>query len=321
VVVAHANDEKLTAYLTDAHSIEEQALAQLRTAPKIAGVQKLSKAFQEHLAETEGHERAVKRLLEGRDAKPSRFKDVVMKVGGKGFVLFAKANPDTPGKLLAHAFSYEALEEASYALLAQVAEQFGEGEVAQVAERIRGEELAMKDRLGECFDEAVDASLAAVGREDLEEQLGKYLADAHALEQQAIGLLERASARDGGALSDAYEEHLVETRDHAEAIEERLNSLGRDPSSLKDALMRMGAINWATFFEAHPDTVGKRAAFAYAFEHLEIGGYEQLKRVAERAGDQETAQLAARILEQERNAASTLRSLFPEAAQLALAAA
>ena len=29
--------EQLTKYLIDAHSIEEQALAQLRTAPKLAG--------------------------------------------------------------------------------------------------------------------------------------------------------------------------------------------------------------------------------------------------------------------------------------------
>ena len=33
--------------------------------------------------------------------------------------------------------------------------------------------------------------------------------------------------------------------------------------------------------QAHPDTPGKLAAFVYAFEHLEIGGYEQLARVAQ----------------------------------------
>ena len=177
----------------------------------------------------------------------------------------------------------------------------------------------MKERLTGCFDETVDASLAS-GSEELQEQLRKYLGDAHALEQQSIGLLERASSRDPGPLAEAYEEHLVESRDHAEAIEERLRVLGGDPSTLKDSAMRIGAINWATFFEAHPDTPGKRTAFAFAFEHLEIGGYEQLKRVAHKAGDDGTAQLAESILEQERNAAATLASLFPQAAQLALAA-
>src|SRR5439155_2428843 len=39
----------------------------------------------------------------------------------KGFILFARSQPDTAGKLLAHAYSYEHLELASYRLLALVA--------------------------------------------------------------------------------------------------------------------------------------------------------------------------------------------------------
>ena len=57
--------------------------------------------------------------------------------------MFANANPDTPGKLLAHALSYEALEEASYALLVNVAESAGDSEVAETADRIGREEVAM----------------------------------------------------------------------------------------------------------------------------------------------------------------------------------
>jgi ferritin-like metal-binding protein YciE len=313
--------EQLTGYLTDAHSIEEQALAQLRSAPRIAGTERLAAAFRDHLPETEGHERDIARLLENRDETPSWIKDTVMKLGGKGFILFAWANPDTPGKLLAHAVSYEALEEASYRLLARVAEHLAADDVVEVANRIRDEEIAMQERLGACFDDAVDASLRAVGNDDAKEQLRRYLADAHALEMQAIELLERASSPDAGKLADAYQEHLVETRDHADAVEARLRSLGGDPSSLKDTAMRTGGINWALFFEAHPDTPGKVAGFSYAFEHLEIGGYELLKRVAIRAGDDETAALAERILEQERGAADTIRTLLPEAALRALATA
>ena len=312
----HAQLEK---YLADAHSIEEQALAQLRPAPDLAGGEKLASAFRDHLPETEGHERTVRQLLERRGGT-SLLKDTIMKLGGKGFVLFAKANPDTPGKLLAHALSYEALEEASYALLGLVAERAGEDDVVDAARRIEREELTMRERLAGCFDESVEASLRDVAPGDLEQQLAKYLADAHAIEEQAIELLEHAAKRDDGKLGSAYREHLAETRAHADTIESRLASLGGDPSTLKDALMRLGAINWGTFFDAHPDTPGKLAAFAYAFEYLEIGGYEQLKRVAERAGDHETAQVAERILEQERAAAAKLYELFPDAAAQALAA-
>jgi ferritin-like metal-binding protein YciE len=313
--------QQLTNYLSDAHSIEEQALAQLRSAPSIAGAERLAHAFGAHLPETEGHEQAIARLLEGRGAEPSWFKDTVMKIGGKGFILFARANPDTPGKLLAHALSYEALEEASYRLLGRFAEHLGENDVAETAATIRDEEIAMQERLAGCFDDTVEASLAHVAAADLPEQLRRYLADAHALEQQAAELLERASAPDAGRLADAYQEHLAETRDHAEAVAARLHALGGDPSTLKDTAMRAGGLNWAAFFKAHPDTPGKLAAFVYAFEHLEIGGYEQLKRVAVRTGDEETAALAERILEQERGAAESVRGLLPEAALRALAMA
>lgn len=311
--------DQLTKYLADAHSIEQQALVQLKTAPEIAGDPDLAEAFRTHEAETVGHERLVKHLLEARDESPSSLKDTVMKAGGKGFVLFARAQPDTPGKLLAHALSYEALEVASYELLAHVAEQAGEQHVVDAAERILADERKMAERLEGCFDGAVDASLKAVGRDDLEEQLRKYLADAHAIEEQAEQFLERAtSLTEGTPLARRFQAHLEETRGHAELIEQRLDALGGDPSTLKDALTRMGALNWSEFFHGHPDTPGKLAAFAYAFEHLEIGGYEQLKRVADRAGDAETAKTAATIASEERAAAKKLAGAFDKAAEISL---
>ena len=313
--------EQVTKYLTDAHSIEEQALAQLRTAPKIAGDPELARAYRDHLLETEGQERVVRELLEARGAQPSLAKDTVMKLGGKGFLLFARLQPDTPGKLHAHALSYEALELSSYQLLSGVAERAEELDVAEAAEGIGGEERRMMDRLEDGFDRAVDASLRALEPDDLVEQLRKYLADAHAIEEQAAALLERGPKLAGSpTLARIYSEHLDETREHSEAIEARLDALGGDPSSMKDAAMRLGALNWGAFFQGHPDTPGKLAAFARAFEHLEIGGYEQLRRVAERAGDEETADVVVRILAQEREAADRIAGAFGEAVEASLEA-
>lgn len=51
--MARQIDEQLTKYLTDAHSIEVQALTQLRTAPEIAAAPELAEAFRLHLTETE----------------------------------------------------------------------------------------------------------------------------------------------------------------------------------------------------------------------------------------------------------------------------
>jgi len=313
--------EQLTKYLTDAHSIEEQALAQLRTAPDLAGDPELAASYREHLVETEEHERLVRGLLEARDAKPSRTKDAVMALGGKGFLLFARLNPDTPGKLHAHSLSYEALELASYELLLRVAERADEGEVADVAQRIADDERAMIERLESGYDRSVDASLRELEPDDLIEQLGKYLGDAHAIEEQAIQLLERAPRiSEDGALARVLSDHLGESRRHAELVEERLNALGDDSSTLKDAALRLGALNWGAFFQGHPDTPGKLAAFTYAFEHLEIGGYEQLKRVARRAGDDETITIADRILGEERAAAERIAGVFDEAVTASLTA-
>src|ERR671932_2261131 len=147
-------DEQLIKYLTDAHSIEEQALAQLRAAPDLAGDPQLADAFRAHLVETERHERLVRERLDAHGASPSKLKDAVMAAGGKGFVLFARSQPDTTGKLTAHALSYEHLEYASYELLLRVAQRAGDEETARVARDIREQERAMADRLAASFDRA-----------------------------------------------------------------------------------------------------------------------------------------------------------------------
>jgi len=178
----------------------------------------------------------------------------------------------------------------------------------------------MMRRLEECYDDAVEVSLRErPTASSLSEQLRKYLADAHAIEQQAITMLEKAPELSGEtSLNHIYEEHLVETREHVELVKERLDALGGDSSSIKDAAMRVGALNWGAFFNGHPDTPGKLAAFTYAFEYLEIGGYEQLKRVAQRANDGQTAMMVEHILEQERTAARRIEGMFDEAVTAAL---
>ena len=84
---------QLLRYLADAHSIEEQALAQLRTAPDIAGEDRLAGALGAHLLETEEHERLVRERMNALGEAPSRLKDMIMAVGGKGFVWFARLQP------------------------------------------------------------------------------------------------------------------------------------------------------------------------------------------------------------------------------------
>jgi ferritin-like metal-binding protein YciE len=179
----------------------------------------------------------------------------------------------------------------------------------------------MATRIADVFDETVAASIAGLDADELRSRLISYLADAHALEHQSIGLLERAIDVAGASvLEAAYRSHLEESQAQLRSIEQRLDALDAGPSSLKDAAMRLGAMNWATFFKAHPDTPGKVAAFAYAFEHLEIAGYEQLLRVAELAGDDGTTMLAQTTLAEERAAAAAIAAEWDAAARASLAA-
>jgi ferritin-like metal-binding protein YciE len=234
-------------------------------------------------------------------------------------VLFARSQPDTPGKLVAHAYSYEHMELAAYELLAIVAQRAGDSETAEVAGSIRDQEAAMAERLAVGFDRAVEASLRAIPTDDLSKQLGKYLSDAHAIESQSLQLLEQAPAiASEPNLKKVFEDHLEETRSQQAAVEARLEARGERPSRFKNVVMRLGGLNLGGFFGAQPDTPAKLAGFAFAFEHLEIAAYEQLMRVARRAGDEESARVAERLAREERVAAAALRAQFEPAMEVAL---
>ncbi|MQA74745.1 MAG: DUF892 family protein [Solirubrobacterales bacterium] len=234
-------------------------------------------------------------------------------------ILFARSQPDTPGKLTAHAFSYEHMEEAAYELLSRVAERAGDPETAAVARAIRDEERAMSDRLASSFDLAVAASLAARGSDDLPEQLDAYLADVHALEQQAIQLLQSGSKlTEADELASVFSEHLEETRGHARRIDGRLDARDASTSTLKDAAMRLGGLNYGGLLGAQPDTPAKLAGFAFAFEYLEIAAYELLKRVARHLGDAGSVELADSILADERAMAERIATHWDEAVDAAL---
>lgn len=311
--MADRADSPLIPYLADAHAIEEQALIQMRQAPQIARDSELAAIFEAHESETAEHERLIRERLEAHLADPSKIKDVAGKAGGAGMLLFAESQPDSPGKLVAHAFSYEHMEVAAYKLLEQIAIREGDPETAFVARHILRQERAMARRLAAHFDTAVDASLAELTSPDLDRHLDHYLADAHAIEMQAVVLLSAApELLDDPAIIETVRRHLEETRRHEAKVEARLNERGVGRSGLKDVALGLGGAGIGAFFGAQPDTTLKLTGFAYAFEHLEIAAYELLARVAAKAGDPETVRLAESILADERAAAQSLTTHLRE---------
>jgi ferritin-like metal-binding protein YciE len=312
-------DEQLTKYLTDVHSIEVQALAQLAVAPDIAGDERLAAAFAQHLEETREQERMVRQAIEARGADTAGLKDLAGRVGGWAMIAFARLNPDTPGKLVAHAYSYEHMELAAYELLGRVARRAGDERVLELAARIGPQEVAMGERLAANFDAAVEASLRAKDAEPIDSELVSYLRDAHAIEAQAIQVLEAGQPLAGfDALTEIFREHLEETREQQRLVAARLDAHGAAPSRFQSTAMRIGGLNIGAFFGAQPDTPPKLAGFAFAFEHLEIAAYELLSRVAERAGDTETVAGARRIADEERRAAERIAATWDAVIDVAL---
>ena len=177
----------------------------------------------------------------------------------------------------------------------------------------------MMDRLERLFDAAEQASHSQTPPDKLDDHVRRHLAEAHALMAQNMQLMDRSEKIAGGAeLEHIYRRERDQTQTHARLVERRLQELGADASTMEDAALRFGGFGWGMFFQAQSDTPAKLAAFAYALEHLLIGGSELLLRTARRAGDAQTQEFVARILAEQRASGDRLAAEFNSAARATL---
>lgn len=298
-------EAKLVRQLASVHAIGEQALAQMRRAPLIAGDERLAAVFAAHASETEAHERRLRERLRAHgkgvlDGSSER-------AGGIGMAVFAAGEPDTPAMLLAHAFAYEHLEITAYELLRKRAEEAGDEETAAIARQLGEEARRMADSLEDSFDLVARASLNGDGKVDLAAQLERCMADVHAIEKQGLQLLEMGPrVIEDEALKRFFAAHLRESEEHEAMIRERIEARGAKPARARGAVLRLTGMQVGAFFAAQPDTTEKLVGFVAAFEHLEIAAYELLERAARRAGDHKVTGVAERILAEERAAVDAL---------------
>jgi len=154
---------------------------------------------------------------------------------------------------------------------------------------------------------------------DLQTQLVKHIDEAHALEQTVLRLLDGLiQTADDAEIIDRLEHHKLETQQHEYTMRKRLEAHGAQPSMVRQAAGMLEAFLKMPFDLVRGEKAGRNARDAYTTEHLEIASYELLRRTAQRAGDEETAQACLEILEQERAMAQFIEERWDLLAELAL---
>jgi ferritin-like metal-binding protein YciE len=155
--------------------------------------------------------------------------------------------------------------------------------------------------------------------DQLKAQLIKHIDEAHAMEQNVLRMLDgMLSTTDDPELLDALEHHKVQTQHHADRMAERLEAHDATPSTVKQIGGVLGALAKVPLDFVRGEKAGRNARDGYATEHLEIASYELLRRIAEKAGDEETAAAAKQIITDERAMASLLEENWDRIAELSL---
>jgi ferritin-like metal-binding protein YciE len=140
-----------------------------------------------------------------------------------------------------------------------------------------------------------------------EQKVLQYLKEARASEHALVRVLQSQIAMTPrGAYRDLLSAHLAETRDHARTLSTRIGDLehGFNPISFAFGVAE-SVVGQALALSKTPidlvrgtggeEKVLKNAKDAAATEALEIATYTALERLAERAGDDATAELAVAI--------------------------
>lgn len=129
--------------------------------------------------------------------------------------------------------------------------------------------------------------------------------NAHALEKEAIQILERQIERVTGypEVEAKLRQHLAETNRQHERLDEILHSLGSDRSLIKDWITQLMGNAAAVAHVPMADEILKNTFANHAFEAFEIAAYKSLITMAEVTGHSQHVVSLRQSLEEEQRMA------------------
>ena len=155
--------------------------------------------------------------------------------------------------------------------------------------------------------------------QQLEEQLVQHIDEALAMEKNVLRMLDgMIGTTEDEEIKSELRHHKLETELHAERLEKRLAAHQASPSTAREAAGIMGALMKGVVDMVRGEKAGRNARDGYAAEHLEIASYQLLERVAEAAGDQETAEVARQNRADEEAMAKKIEGQWDRFAELSL---
>ncbi len=143
------------------------------------------------------------------------------------------------------------------------------------------------------------------------------LKNAHALEKQAVQLLERQIERieNYPEMAARLKSHAEESQVQAQRLEQILERHGTSHSALKDFGTGLMGNLAAMAHAPMQDEILKNTFANYAFEHFEIASYRALMEMAQAAGDQEGIGLLQQSLQEEVKMAEFVGQNLPQTVQ------
>jgi ferritin-like metal-binding protein YciE len=139
------------------------------------------------------------------------------------------------------------------------------------------------------------------GTTDTQELYLQGLRNAHALETQALEIMQRQVERleNYPEMKAGLERHITQTEEQQRRLDQILQAHGTSYSAVKEAATGLMGNVTAIMHAATSDEVLKNSFANYAFEHFEAAAYMSLISMAEAAGDHRHVPLLQQTLQEE----------------------